>query len=69
MNEKEILDMAFAAFESGDTCKIKLPSANKIHDFNMAVNSLVKQGYIEISERNMTYISLELTESGLEKYM
>ena len=69
MTEKEILDLAFAAFEGGEECKIKLPAANKVHDFNMAVNSLVKQGYIGISERNMTYITLELTEKGLETFM
>ena len=34
MTEKEILDLAFAAFESGEECKIKLPPASKIHDFN-----------------------------------
>ena len=69
MNEKEILDLAFDAFEKGEVCKIKLPPANKIHDFNMAVNSLVRDGNIEISERNMTYITLELTERALELYM
>ncbi len=69
MTEKEILDLAFSAFDKGEVCRIKLPPANKIHDFNMAVNSLAKQGYIGISERNMTYITLELTEKGLETFM
>ncbi|MBQ9519260.1 MAG: hypothetical protein IJR59_05140 [Firmicutes bacterium] len=69
MTEKEILDMAFAAFDKGEVCKIKLPPANKIHDFNMAVNSLASEGNIVISERNMTFITLELTEKALEMYI
>ena len=69
MNEKEILDLAFAAFENGTDCKIKLPPANEIHAFNMAVNSLIKSGYIEIYERSLTNMVFGLTETGLELYM
>ena len=69
MTEKEILDLAFAAFESGEECKIKLPPASKIHDFNMAVNSLEKQGLITVKKRNMTELITELTESGLDSFM
>ncbi|MBR6401064.1 MAG: hypothetical protein IKS17_07590 [Firmicutes bacterium] len=69
MTEKEILDMAFAAFDSGEVCKIKLPPANEIHDFNMALNSLVGSGLVKISKRNLTAAEIELTEAGLEKYM
>ncbi len=69
MSEKEILNLAFAAFESGEECKIKLPPASKIHDFNMAVNSLEKQGLITVKKRNMTELVTELTEAGLETFM
>ena len=69
MNEKEILQLAYAALENGEVCKIKIPSASKIHDFNMSVNKLAEQGYISIQKRNMTELVIELTETGLELFM
>lgn len=69
MHESEILKTAFSAFEDGRECRIKMPSAAHIHDFNMALNSLSGQGYITISKRNMTEVCIEITEKGLEKFM
>ena len=66
MNEKEILALAYDALNRGELCRIKLPNAKEIHDFNMHIKELENKGYISIQKRNMTEIVLELTEDGLE---
>ena len=70
MNENEIMQLAFAAFDSGeDICRIKMPAANRIHEFNMSLKSLETKEMIKISKRNMTEVCLEITEKGLESFL
>ena len=69
MNENDILSLACEAMNNGEVCKIKLPNAKEIHDFNMQIKSLEEKGFISIQKRNMTEIVLELTEAGLEEVL
>lgn len=68
--EIEILNAALASYDKGEEFYlIKMPPSNKIHELNMALNSLSSNGYIEFLKRSMTEIKIQITEKALEELL